>query len=179
MTSGLKEDLIARAGDIVEQRTSDPAGSKNRHFKSVPFITETTAGQLKCRRILFVNWLLPAIPITDDQLSESIQSFVANSIRHVVRHEQQSNAGLRSICIAMPDVSQDDVIVAEEMIEETINQIQSSKCFPLKVSFVFSLHQQRLCRRFSTAIQAIQTNDHTWGVFYCPTSSRFSSIRYH
>ena len=167
--------MIERAGDIVEQRTSDPDGSHKRQSKSVPLITETTAGQLKCRKILFVNWSLAATPIDDDRLSESIQWFISKTIQHVVKHEQQSNSELRSISIAMPDVSQDDVIVAEETIEETINQIQSSKAFPLKISFVFSMHQKKLCKRFSTAIQAVQTNDHTSGVFCCPTSSRFSS----
>jgi hypothetical protein len=67
------------------------------------------------------------------------------------------------MAFAMPDVCKQEEIFAEEIIEETINQINS---LALKVSFIVSPDQQTLHQRLLNTIEK-----DSWRSFYCPTSS--------
>ncbi|CAF2676130.1 unnamed protein product [Rotaria sp. Silwood2] len=165
---GLKESLIERAGEIIEQQNKT---------NSIPFITETTGGKLNCKKILFVNWSLPTMTTNDDHLSDSIQLFISKSIQYVIMDSQQSNLKIQSIAFAVPDSCKQEQILAEEMIEETINQINMTKSVSLKVSFILLPDQQILHRQFLNVIQTIQTIKDSFGIFYCSASSKISLNR--
>jgi hypothetical protein len=131
---------------------------------SIPFITETTGGKLNCERILFVNWSLPTTVTNDDDLSNSIRFFISQSIQYAITESQ-------SMAFAMPDVCKQEEIFAEEIIEETINQINS---LALKVSFIVSPDQQTLHQRLLNTIEKDSLRS-----FYCPTSSEIQSTNLH
>ena len=75
----------------------------------------------------------------------------------------------QSIAFAVPEAYKQEEIVAEEMIDETINLITS---LSLKVSFIFLPDQQILHKQFSNVIQTIHNGKDRYGSFYCPTSSK-------
>ncbi|CAF2811338.1 unnamed protein product [Rotaria sp. Silwood2] len=90
---------------------------------------------------------------------------------------QQSNLKIKSIAVAVPDSCKQEQILAEEMIEETINQINMTKSVSLKVSFILLPDQQILHRQFLNVIQTIQTIKDSFGIFYCSASSKISLNR--
>ena len=161
MTSGLKAYLIERAGDIKEQHPANVSSS-------MPFITATSAGRLHCREVLFVNWSPPGQMVDEEALSQSVRFFISNVIQHVLNNSR------RSLAIAMPDVHHHDEILAEEMLDETVDQIRRTTSHSLHVSFIFSPNQQNLHRQFTHIVQSLQTNGTSYGNFYCPTSSKMS-----
>ncbi len=73
---------------------------------------------------------------------------------------------------ANTDSYKQEDIFAEEIIEETIHQINLTKSLSLKVSFVLLSDQQILHKQFLNAIQTIQNGEDSFGIFYCPTSSK-------
>ena len=173
MTSfGFKESLIERAGEIVQQQTLIQTNSHENEITSIPFITETSGGRLNCKKILFVNWSLPQIVTNEDYLSESIRLFVSTTIQYVITESQQLNLKSQSISFAVPDSCQQEQILAEEMIEETINQIDLIKSLSLKVSFVLLPEQETLHQQFLNIISTIQKDKDNFGFFYCPVSSK-------
>ncbi|UJR07881.1 hypothetical protein I4U23_012163 [Adineta vaga] len=167
LSSGLKEYLIERAGDLEEQRSKH---TRTHHDNSMPFITETTAGRLNCKKMLFVNWSMPGKLADEDFLSESVRFFISKIIQYVLKNERRSDRQTLSIAIAMPDSCQHDQIIAEEMVDETIEQIRQTTTILLNVSFIFLADQQKLYKQFIDIVQTLQTNDRTYGNFYCPTS---------
>lgn len=110
--------------------------------------------------------------INDDDLSESIRSFISKTIQYVITDSQQSNLNVRSIAFAVPDSCKQEDILAEEIIQETINQINLAKSISLKISFILLPDQQTLHKQFLNAIHTIQKGDDSFGTFYCPTSSK-------
>ncbi|CAF0840224.1 unnamed protein product [Adineta ricciae] len=168
LTSGLKEHLIERAGHIEEQ----PSKSNRRHQdESMPFITETSAGRLNCKKILFVNWSLPGKSIDEDLLCESVRTFVSHVIQYILKAERRSNRETLSIAIVMPDSIHNEQTIAEEMIDETLCHIRQVNSTLLNVSFIFLPDQQNLYKHFVKIVQPLQTDDKTCGYFYCPTST--------
>jgi hypothetical protein len=157
----LKESLIERAGEIIEQH------SQNQEQNSIPFITETTGGNLNCKTILFVTWSLPTIITTDDDLTESIRLFISKTIQYTI-----TNLKAQSIAFAIPDSYKQEEILAEEMTDETINQINLAQSSALKVSFILLSDQQELHKQFSNVIQTVHKREDRFGSFYCPTSSK-------
>ena len=144
---GLREGLIERAGPISEKPSSDP------------LITETTGGHLNCKSIRFVNWSLPTRVENEDILCESIRLFLSKSI---IREA-------KSIAIAIPDVCEEEEIVANEMIEQTIHRIKSTE---LKVSFVFQPDQSSFYQHFANTIEKLRGTDEQFGSFHCPITSK-------
>jgi hypothetical protein len=71
----------------------------------------------------------------------------------------------------MPDLCKQEEIFAEEIIEETINQINSIKSSALKISFIVSTDQQTLHQRLVNTIEKVQHEKDNLRKFYCPTSS--------
>lgn len=176
MLFGLKEYLIDRAGDIIEEQlSSNEINQKTNEANSIPFITETTGGRLNCRKILFVNWLLPIIFSNDDDLTDSIRFFIAKIIQYIIKESEKLNLKSVSIAFAVPDSAKEEDILAEEMIEETINQIHLAKSKPLKVSFVLLPEQKTLHQQFLNAIQIIQAVKESSSIFHCPTASKIFS----
>ncbi|CAF3683782.1 unnamed protein product [Rotaria sp. Silwood1] len=165
---GLKESLIERAGEIIEQQ---PSSQEENETSSISFITETTSGKLNCKKILFINWSLPTMITNDDHLSDSIRLFISKSIQYVIMDSQQANLKIQSIAFAVPDSCKQEQILAEEMIEETMNQINMTKSISLKVSFVLLPDQQTLHQQFLNVIQTIQTIKDSFGIFYCSAST--------
>jgi hypothetical protein len=108
----------------------------------------------------------------DDDLSESIRLFISKTILYIITDSQQSNLNIQSIAFTVPDSCKQEEIFAEEIIEETINQINLTKSLSLKVSFVLLQDQQTLHKEFLNAIQRIQKRDESFGIFSCPTSSK-------
>ncbi|CAM4742927.1 unnamed protein product [Rotaria magnacalcarata] len=168
---GLKESLIERAGDIIEQQPSSQTYQQENRLSSIPFITETTGGHLNCRKILFVNWSLPTIIFDEDHFSDLIQLYISKSIHYVIKECEQANLTTQTIAFAVPDSCKHEQILAEEMIEETINQINRTKIVSLKVSFVLLPDQQTLHQLFLNIIQTIQTEKDCCEIFLCPTTT--------
>ncbi|CAF2071739.1 unnamed protein product [Rotaria magnacalcarata] len=168
---GLKESLIERAGDIIEQQSSSQTYQQENRLSSIPFITETTGGHLNCRKILFVNWSLPTIIFDEDHFSDLIQLYISKSIHYVIKECEQANLTTQTIAFAVPDSCKHEQILAEEMIEETINQINRTKIVSLKVSFVLLPDQQTLHQLFLNIIQTIQTEKDCCEIFLCPTTT--------
>ncbi|CAF0980483.1 unnamed protein product [Rotaria sordida] len=164
---GLKESLIERAGEIVQQ----PLEKSGKN--SLSFITETTAGRLCCKKILFVNWSLSAmmVPINGNSLRESVRKFISKVIQYIVMGDKHSNMETQSIAFAVPDSCSDEKIVAEEMIYETQRQIQSLKSTCLKVSFILLPDQQTLHQEFLTVISTMEIIDNSYGTLFYPTST--------
>jgi len=108
----------------------------------------------------------------DDDLTESIRLFISKTIQYIITDSQQSNLNIQSIAFAVPDSCKQEEIFAEEIIEETINQMNLTKSLSLKVSFALLQDQQTLHKEFLNAIQKIQKRDDGFGIFYCPTSSK-------
>ncbi|CAF3091709.1 unnamed protein product [Rotaria sp. Silwood2] len=93
----------------------------------------------------------------DDHLSDSIRLFISKSIHYVIMDSQQANLKMQSIAFAVPDSCKQEQILAEEIIEEIINQINVTKSVSLKVSFVLLPDQQTLHDQFLNAIPTVQT----------------------
>ncbi len=108
----------------------------------------------------------------DDDLSESIRFFISKSIQYIITDSQQLNLKSQSIAFAVPDSCKQEEIFAEDVIEETINQINLTKSLSLKVSFILLPDQQTLHKQFLNAIQRLQKGEDSFGIFYCPTSSK-------
>ena len=144
---GLRESLIERAGPISEKPSSDP------------LITETTGGHLNCKSIRFVNWSLPMRVENEDILSESIRLFISKLI---------TGEG-KSLAVAMPDWCEEEEIVANEMIEQTIHRIKSTG---LKVSFVFQPDQSSFYQHFANTIEKLRGTDEQFGYYNCPITSK-------
>jgi hypothetical protein len=138
----------------------------------MPFITETTGGRLSCTRILFVNWSLPTMIVNDDYLSESIGTFISKSIQYVIKNSKNLDSKVQSIAFAVPDSCKQEQVLAEEMIEETMNQINLTKSLALKVSFILLPDQKTLHKQFAIALQTAQKGQDNFGIFHCPTSSK-------
>lgn len=141
-------------------------------MSSIPFITETTGGHLYCRKILFVNWSLPTIIFDEDHMSDLIQLYISKSIHYVIKECEQANLTIQTIAFAVPDSCKHEQILAEEMIEATINQINLTTSVSLKVSFVLLPDQQTLHQLFLNIIQTMQTENDSFGIFVCPTKSK-------
>jgi hypothetical protein len=170
----LKESLIERAGELVLQQPSSSIGNEENGLSSIPFITETTGGRLNCKKILFVNWSLPTIGTNEDHFIESIRIFMSKTIQYVIMECKQLNLKAQTIAFAVPDSCKEEQVLAEEMIEEILNQIQSAKSLSLKVSFILLPDQQTLYQHFLTSIQTVQTGEKIYGMLYCPTSSKIN-----
>ena len=147
---GLRENVLERAGSIVEKPSSNP------------LIIETTGGDLNYRKILFVNWSLPVMVDNDEILSESIRLFITKSIEYVMGES-------KSVVFAIPDWCEEEEILAEEMIEQTINQIKSTA---LKVAFVFQPDQSTVYQRFLTTLEKVRQAENHFGEFHCPITSK-------
>ncbi|CAM4822251.1 unnamed protein product [Rotaria magnacalcarata] len=171
---GLKESLIERAGKIVPQ----PAEKNVKN--SIPFITETTAGRLCCKKILFVNWSLSRMPMTttDSALRESIRNFISNVIQYIITRSKHSiDSGTHSIAFAVPDSCTNEKLLAEEMVFETQRQIQSTTSILLNVSFILSPDKKTLHKELSSVIATMTTtnnnnsNYYYYGMFFYPVST--------
>ncbi|CAF1029912.1 unnamed protein product [Adineta steineri] len=159
---GLKESLIERAGEINQLQ--------NQENSTIPFITETTSGRLNCKKILFVNWSVPTWGIDNDYLSESITTFISKTIQYVIANRKQTDSDVYSIAFAVPDMCEQEQVLAEEMIEETMNQIKSIKSFSLNVSFILLPDQKTLHKQFLNILQEVHKGEDNFGMFSCPTS---------
>ncbi|CAF4193216.1 unnamed protein product, partial [Adineta steineri] len=163
---GLKESLIERAGEIIQLQ--------NQEHSTIPFITETTSGRLNCKKILFVNWSVPTCELDNDYLSESITTFISKTIQYVIANRKQTDSDVYSIAFAVPDMCEQEQILAEEMIEETMNQIKSIKSFSLNVSFILLPDQKTLHKQFLNVLQEVHKGEDNFGMFSCPTSDGFT-----
>ena len=153
MSSGLKEHLITRAGQVTVINKSDS------------LITEISPGNLKCQKILFVDWSVPSIVIDDEQFGESIELFIFRVFQHLNR----SQSTVRSIAFAVPDMCKQEEILADELVEATIHQMKSSS---FKVSFVLTSDQRNLYNHFLKSIENLQQGEENFGVFYCSMTSQ-------
>ncbi|UJR07649.1 hypothetical protein I4U23_011937 [Adineta vaga] len=162
LSSGVKQNIIERAGEIVQKQSRKDLGSN-----SLPFITETTGGRLACKKILFVNWSLPTGMVDDDYLSESISEFISKTIRYVIKNSKS----VQSIAFAVPDSCKQEQILAEEMIEATVNQIKLIKSIPLNVSFVLLPDQKTLQKQFFMSLQSVPTTENSFGTLSYPVST--------
>ncbi|CAF3451474.1 unnamed protein product [Rotaria socialis] len=173
---GLKESLIERAGKIV------PQPSEKNVKNSIPFITETTAGRLCCKQILFVNWSLSRMPTTttDNALRESVRNFISNVIQYIItRSKHSTDSGAHSIAFAVPDSCTNENLLAEEMAFETQRQIQFTASILLKVSFILSPDKKTLHKEFSSVIATMKTtnnNNNNYGMFFYPVSTTTITI---
>jgi hypothetical protein len=135
----LKEGLIDRAGQFDNEKT---------HLQSDgTMYTETNGGQLKCKRILFSNWIPTSLINNDKILQFSIQSFISKSIEYT--------KDASSIAFAVPDSCNDEIILAKEMIAEVKRQLEINK-LELKISFVFLPEQKTLYEQFTNFFQTVE-----------------------
>jgi hypothetical protein len=108
----LKEGVIERSGVFTSKHSyTDTDGTK---------FTETNGGNLSCDRILFSNWIPSATSNNENELRKSIQMFVSKSIEYGMKGENCS-----SIAFAVPDCCTNEMILAQEMINEAKRQLES------------------------------------------------------
>jgi hypothetical protein len=162
-SSGLREHLTQCAGDIEEI-------NRSRHIDESLFITETTAGKLKCQTILFVNWSLPKQPTPEECFIQRIQFFLSKVFKYLVKHDKTPNVTVRSITIAMPEIFDNEDIFFEEFLNELINQIHSIKSSSFRVALLFVPDQEKLYQKFIDALGLYQNTGSTFGIFCCPTT---------
>lgn len=165
--SGLREHLIDCAGDIHEKTLS----SKRNQ---IPFITETTAGNLKCQKLLFVNWSLSMQTTKDEVLIGSLQFFLSRVFDYIIKYDKTDNGKVRSIAMAMPEIFQDEQIFCEEFLDEMINQIHSTKSSSFRVSLIFLPGQQKFYQKLIHVLRLYQNNEDMYGIFYCPITGNRS-----
>ena len=165
--SGFREYLIDCAGDIQEKTLSLKSDQ-------IPFITETTAGNLKCQRILFVNWSLSMQTTKDEVFIGSLQFFLSRVFNYIVKHDKIENRKVRSIAMAMPEIFQDEQIFCEEFLDEMINQIHSTESSSFRVSLIFLPGQQKFYQKLIHVLRLYQNNEDIYGIFYCPTTGNRS-----
>ena len=163
--SGLREHLIDCAGDIQEKTYS----SRSDYMS---FITETTGGNLKCRRILFVNWSSSMQTTNDEVLIGSLQFFLSKIFKYIIKYDKPSNGKVRSIAMAMPEIFQDEQTFSEEFLEEMINQIHSTKSSAFQVSLIFLPDQEKFYQKFTHALRLYQNNEKIYGILYCPATGK-------
>lgn len=126
-------------------------------------ITETTGGDLNYKSIRFVNWSLPTGVEKEEILCESIRLFISKSIPREAK----------SVAIAMPDWCEEEEIVANEMIEQTIRRIKSTG---LKISFVFQPDQSSFYQHFVNTIEKLRGTEEQFGYFQCSVTSKSERI---
>ncbi|CAF1304609.1 unnamed protein product, partial [Didymodactylos carnosus] len=165
--TGLKEVIIERAGGLQQNPVEN-----EKQFGTFT-LTETNAGQLSCKKILFSNWL-PKFTSNENVLRKSVQTFISQSIQYATRQQsQQQDMKIESIAFVVPDLSGDSIakenILAHEMMNETKHQIELKKSF-LKISFILLPEQQTLYKQFSTIIETMQTDNNGYAQFYWSTS---------
>ncbi|CAF4307292.1 unnamed protein product [Rotaria sp. Silwood2] len=134
-------------------------------------MTETTAGKLGCKRILFVNWSLPEIVTNEPSFRKSIRTFISRSIQYCLIGNQNSNSTIQSIAFAVPDSCHHERILAEEMINAAKQQIDLSNSVSLMISFVMLSDQEIFYEQFRSVIQNLQTESDGIGVLFWPISS--------
>ncbi|CAF1193566.1 unnamed protein product [Adineta steineri] len=164
---GLKDNLLERAGNIIEQRSS-------KHGKnSIPFIIETTAGRLPCKKILFVNWSLSTLVTIDNEkyIRESVKQFMSKVIEYIITTNQHSNIETHSVAFAVLDSCTNEKLLAEAMISESVHLIQSFKGQYLKILHIFLSDQRTLHKQFLTALATVQTNNNSYATLNYPISS--------
>jgi hypothetical protein len=135
------------------------------------FFTETTPGNLVCKRIIFANWSPSQTTMGDETLRKHIQKFISKSIKYVIRRNKRWNFKTKSIAYAVPDSLNAEKILAEEMIYETKRRIESTKS-SLKISFILLPEQRTLYEQFLAVIQKMQSSDDGYAIFSCPLSSK-------
>ncbi|CAF1330481.1 unnamed protein product [Adineta steineri] len=141
-SNGLKEGVIERAGGFeYEQTYTDETNIK---------FTETNGGNLRCKRILFSNWIPLTLTNDHDGLRNSVKLFVSKSIEYATRDQN-----CKSIAFAVCDSCINETILAQEMIAVT-KHVLESKNIQLKIIFVLLPEQQALHKQFFTLLGETQ-----------------------
>ena len=166
--SGLREHLIRCAGDIKETNHSHSTSQQ------LSFITETTPGNLRCQKILFVDWSLPQRPVRGDSLNSLIHLFVHEIFQYLFKEEKTSSGTVRSIAVAMPEITHDEQNVSEEFLDELIHQIHSIQSWSFRISLMFLPDQMKFYQTFNETLRHYHPTDRNYGIFYCPSTGSTS-----
>ena len=172
LISGVKEHLIKSSGELFE------TSSSTRHSDfDLPFITETNVGQLKCQKLLFVNWTFPnrlLIEQNNEYLIQSIRFFLSKIFQYSIRKQNEKNQSefIRTIAIAMPDPSISEDILADEFIKEIIYQMNSFSSIKFHISLIFTWEQNKFYQEIYSKMQRIQSDEKYFGIFYCPSTGK-------
>ncbi len=139
--NGLKEGVIERAGRFNYEHTyTDTTGIQ---------FTETDAGALNCKKILFSNWVPFAASDDENELRKSIQIFISKSIEYIIKDKNPT-----SIAFAVCDSCKNEMILAQQMIAVAKQLLESSN-LQLKIVFVLLPEQKSLHNYFCTILDSI------------------------
>ena len=114
---------------------------------------ETHAGQLPCRRILFLQWQINQS--SNEKFYSSIRNFVGKAVQHAIKAHYTS--------IAFPSIgcgqlNIDKNIVANEMLAEAQTQLLSANVL-LQINFVILPEQADVFQTFREKLESLQRGD--------------------
>ena len=140
----LRNDILGKAGPLVEQEYIEAEKS----FPTEPF--ETNSGQLKCRKLLFLQW--NTNHSTNEAFYQSIRNFVTKAVRHAIKAHHTS--------IAFPAIgcggfNVDRNVVANEMLIEAQKQLLTANVL-LQIIFVILPEQSEVYEVFRTKLDNLQ-----------------------
>jgi O-acetyl-ADP-ribose deacetylase (regulator of RNase III) len=140
----LCEDILEKAGQSVQQEYAEAAETSLLE----PF--ETNAGHLRCRKLLFLPWLINQT--STEAFYQSIRNFVSQAVQHAVKAHHTS--------IAFPSIgcgklNVDKNIVANEMLVEAQKQLLTANVL-LQIIFVILPDQIDVFEAFEAKLESLQ-----------------------
>jgi O-acetyl-ADP-ribose deacetylase (regulator of RNase III) len=132
----LRDGILNKAGPSVKQEYTEAA----KILSSEPF--EINAGQLKCRKLLFLQWEMNLT--SQAAFYQSIRNFVNKAVQHAIKAHHTS--------IAFPSIgcgkfNADKNVVANEMLVEAQKQLLTANVL-LQIIFVILPEQNDVFAAF-------------------------------
>ena len=143
----LRNGILEKAGQPVQQEYLAAA----KISPSEPF--ETSSGQLKCRKLLFLTW--DAIITTKVDFYQSIRNFVSKAVQHAIQAHHTS--------IAFPSIGCgkfyfDKNIIANEMLTEAQKQLLAANVL-LQIIFAILPEQTDVFEAFKAKLENLQAGN--------------------
>ncbi len=140
----LCEDILRKAGPSIKQEYEEAT----KLSPSEPF--ETSSGQLKCRKLLFLPWNIDKT--STDASYQSIRNFVTRAVQHAIKAHHTSIA---FPAIGCGQFNVDENIVANEMLFEAQKQLLTANVL-LQIIFVILPDQTNVYEAFQAKLKNLR-----------------------
>ncbi|CAF3880404.1 unnamed protein product [Rotaria sp. Silwood1] len=157
----LRDDILKKAGQSVEQEYFEAAMTSPME----PF--ETNAGQLQCRKLLFLPWEMDRT--NEEAFYQSIRNLVRKAVQHAIKAHYTS--------IVFPSISYgkfnvDKNIIANQMLVEAQKQLLAANVL-LQIIFVILPEQSDVFEAFQAKLESLQNGEvetKDTEILYCSTT---------
>ncbi|CAF1684845.1 unnamed protein product [Rotaria sp. Silwood1] len=157
----LRDNILKKAGQSVEQEYFEAAMASPME----PF--ETNAGQLQCRKLLFLPWEMDRT--SEEAFYQSIRNLVRKAVQHAIKAHYTS--------IVFPSISYgkfnvDKNIIANQMLVEAQKQLLAANVL-LQIIFVILPEQSDVFEAFQAKLESLQNGEvetKDTEILYCSTS---------